>query len=120
MTKRQALQECINLWIWLAEHPKAGKGDYPRIGLKAFKVFECPCCTYAQRKFCEYGSWVGCDRCPLRGYAWQGTCGHLLSPYKAWLEARREPTASRRAALRMVRAAKKALADLNKPRRKSS
>lgn len=115
-TKRQALQDCLKLWEWLAANPEKGKDDYPHF--KFLYANDCPCCHFvASRKDplnlkaameandeevsmeCAYkeAAWDQKQEsvsefddwialCPLK-HLWPEGCGADNSPYADWADA---------------------------------
>ena len=122
LTKRKALELCIELWTWLAKHPGNEKDDWPRLMCNEGDIpdmaNDCPCCGYAYPK----GDCVddSCPHCPLKDYWPGGSCEPrntvALSPWREWVSAMADsdmPTVVK-AAKAIARLARKALKDHNK------
>lgn len=91
ITKRQALEEGIELWIVLARTGKRSKLEVP--GPWQNYPYYCPCCEYVLKQIGK----TGCRCCPIVWYDRerglnQGSSAHLCcehgSPYQAWLDAK--------------------------------
>lgn len=115
MTKRQALELCIELWDWLADNPTARKSKW--IGFAEWDKMEsdCPCCQYvAETTKCApiRGEMEECLHCPLHGFAWQGSCVDKDALYSRWLFCHNNPSLRTELAREIAAAARKALAAL--------
>ena len=83
-TKRLALENCRDLWGWLAKTGKSSKRLWPEWerngGTVPTMEADCPCCAYARAR---------CRRCPLAG-RWgrdrsgDRDCTSDNSPYSKW------------------------------------
>lgn len=81
LTRKKAIELCIELWTWLAKTGKENKEDWPGWDRK-YAIMDCFFCEYApvdkKRGLCK--------RCPW----WQkhGHCyRNINSPYRKWCEA---------------------------------
>jgi hypothetical protein len=97
MTKRKAFELTIEIWTYLAEHPKIKyKADLPKELYKKIKrlTCRCPLCSYYK---------LSCERCILPSM-YQGGC----SLFAEWLWATSNRARSR-AARKIVTITQKAL-----------
>lgn len=119
ITKRKALEKCIELWTLLSEmdvakNPlrakeeaaiAAGCGDYES---------SCPCCEYALQ------NGVSCESCPIAWGGYKADCAYCESDGAEWGEWAYEahtPEERKQLALAIVKKAEEALAEL--PKRKA-
>jgi hypothetical protein len=66
LTKEQALQNCADMWDWMAKHKVRRKYEAPgTIGV----LHNCWCCEYTKKipKGCSLFI-ADCDRCPMKSY----------------------------------------------------
>jgi hypothetical protein len=78
MNKREALEKCIELWTWLANHPMRNKRDWPGWGVE-YALNDC--------FFCEYSTSLGTNECSNCIGAMGGLWAHCQdpdSPYERW------------------------------------
>lgn len=82
MTKKEALEICIKMWNWLAEHPLATKDDaIDALDLPPMQN-DCAACHYALAQ--RTGRNSICNYCPV----WDSTEGYevcLKEEYGRWL-----------------------------------
>lgn len=79
MTLRQAVEESIKIWIYMARTGESTKGLHPQHDNVIYMyVAECPLCHYMNLM-----SNSGCIRCPL--YIQTGMdCNAWIAPYALW------------------------------------
>ena len=73
LTKKKAVEICIELWTWLAE-TGGRKDDWP--GWKIYGEMQDSC------PLCEYSNPIGCVGCPY--YKKFGCCCTRNFPYDSW------------------------------------
>ena len=75
-------ESCIDMWIWLAEHPSKSKGDYFReVGAEYIPPWYCYSCAEVR----EHNN-NDCAFCPIEWVEGKcGECTHEDSPYYHWL-----------------------------------
>jgi len=124
LTEKEALCICIDLWLWLEDHPATQRKDkWPgwerNGGTTPMLDTECPCCHYANQEYdrdhsSDNTSLCVCVYCPLKDF-WPGDgCEDKNSPYVEWYRAEEWDKNRRRAAAQSIRmAAEEALAKLN-------
>lgn len=118
MTEREALEETIVMWTYLAEVRATSKQPY----LKAKQWLNmCACCEFTKDSF----GTVNCSICPLKDKWIQDAgfvdeyhnqrfmCEHISSPFRSWSRCW-DTTKIDAYAWDIVRIAKEALAELNK------
>lgn len=129
LTKRQALEECITLWQYLADNQvrvsnrvRHNGNQVMQLKRKAISVVlpgkkydeNCPCCEYMHQQG------LSCQKAQKCIIHWSGNrsfqtkftgCSHMGSPYFLWQTSNSSGTKIRMA-LKIVELAKKALADL--------
>lgn len=95
LSLRKALEECRDLWAFLAEDTERGKSDLPGFERKRYEN-DCPICHYVFQEYKKktgyeptldgfverYGS--HCENCTLIDL-WPDGCMDDASPYHAWL-----------------------------------
>lgn len=117
MTKKESLEKCIEMWEWLAEHPKADKMDYfDNNPVDDVPVYECYCCEYVFTNFVPSpeGNDLDCTKCPIHwGTEGDRACTNLGSPYKEWATWGCLITEKSKHAKAVAELAKKALKDLD-------
>lgn len=62
LTEKMALQDSLDMWVWLLENPGKRKDDYPDIKALEHKYAGCQC------SLCYYyisDDWESCTNCPL-------------------------------------------------------
>ena len=69
MTRKQALEECIELWSWIAEDPKNHTKLNPPQKFSGYRHI-CPCCEYAYRQSYRVGEKSYKDNCSLCPIEW--------------------------------------------------
>ena len=102
ITKKEALEACIDLWTELAE---TGAGNKPTWA----EVYDCRCPA------CEWTLQhdLDCLECIINWGSDNGHCNNHGSPYRAWLQAA-SAGELKVAAQAVLNLAKKALEDLEK------
>lgn len=123
LTKRVALEGCIELWDWLAENPECHKCDWSGWGQDVGDNWDptykdygsissyCFACEYGFRIARKSGKLTSrCDYCPLE---WTGTyCTSPESEYDLWAIARRNYCSGKDSSRKSVIKHAKAIADL--------
>lgn len=87
LTKREALEKCIEQWQYLADTGTSYKEEYfkeKEISDKDWPYSLCYCCEYDQLMDRKDAMSEECDNCPLMGYAWDKGCTEPLSVYDEW------------------------------------
>lgn len=102
ITKREALDACVDIWTELA---RTGADEKPE---RAYLYeLECPACEYVEQHNLD------CPECVIDWRSEGGHCTDPLSPYMDWHQAK--TTTERKAAAQAVlNLVKKALEDLEK------
>ena len=86
LTRKQALNETIELFEKLAEKAREGKAvekskiPGPWLNYSAC----CPCCEY--NKYKPFSSDGVCKNCPMKGHWMAGCCVNKKSPYTKWFK----------------------------------
>ena len=85
-------EDCIDMWVWLSEHPSKIKAEYfEENKIEHEPPYECYACAEVKERSNGYGicpiNWIG-DKgreCTLgTGY---GDCVHKSSPYYKWQDS---------------------------------
>jgi hypothetical protein len=82
LTKRKALEICIELWEWLAEDAGRNKKNWPGWEKYGPMDNQCPCCAWLTKALCR-----NCSRCPIYWGSRKGhhRCElHQESPFAKW------------------------------------
>ena len=96
LTKRNALEICLELWKWLRDNPTKDKSDWPGWAETILDCLcSCPCCQYLADQYWDIGT-EACDQCPLVGF-WGGErcenagsyCERPDTAYMEWVAATR-------------------------------
>jgi len=87
VTKREALELCVELWTWLADNPDKDKYDKAEELLGYESQTGCPACEYAKQNTSSADSSI-CQNCPIDSWRKGPTC--TSSEYVQWLIARGE------------------------------
>lgn len=105
ITKREALQACIDGWLWQAKHLNSVyKSNNPK--LQGYRNY-CPCCEYHTTHKGEY-----CNQTCL--VPWPGVrCLADESPYYKWKNSETDKEREKYA-LQIVKLARKALRELKR------
>lgn len=92
LTKRQTLEICRELWMWLYETGSELKKSWHGWMKYGLMDTNCPCCEYAISKKIEGAKRGRCVICPLSNYAWtksvvRGYCTSMdgTSFYRLWM-----------------------------------
>jgi len=85
VTKREALELCVELWTWLADNPDKDKYDKAEELLGYESQTGCPACEYAKQNTSSADSSI-CQNCPIDSWRKGPTC--TSSEYVQWLIAR--------------------------------
>jgi hypothetical protein len=102
VTRKKAIELCIELWTWLAKTGSKNKKDWP--GWKKYKicsVWDCFFCDYAMKKAETGLSDEACSYCPL----WDNKKNEAIRScvrnyaYGKWVEARQIRTRKKYAKL---------------------
>ena len=83
LTRKRAIELCLEMWRWLEDNPEKDKKDWLlNNGYTLFEV-DCNCfiCEYVEQ--IKYGD---CFKCPLK-FLWRNHCMSLESPYRKWSDA---------------------------------
>ena len=111
LSKREALNKCLHMWDWLADHPEKDKQDFFIEKNLEFVDSDCYCCEY-DIQF----SGDACEYCPIDWDSDDGFCSHELddeqSAYDKWFTAQCQ-TQKRSHALAIAKLAEEALDRLN-------
>lgn len=121
LSKKKALEICLELWTWLAETGGEYKEDWPEWEKYGYMKHNCPCCEYTKKRV-RGDSYSHCLWCPLLSF-WPSNsffgapCCRLTSPYRMWDRTNAPPRTRKKYAQKIVDGCVEALAKL--PRRKA-
>lgn len=86
LTKRKALQLCLELWWWIKDNPGYEKRDWPKWKEYGYMKDDCPACEYEKRQPKLFvGLEATCYSCPIWKPTSPNQCTGLTSPYTLWM-----------------------------------
>jgi hypothetical protein len=103
LTRKKAIELCIELWTWLAETGKQKK-DWPEWEkYHCHIVWHCWLCYYCKQRGGRPRKHGDCSNCPY--YEVYGFCAEDKKPYYKWTESKQKRTRKKYAKLFAISAA---------------